>query len=167
MSGSSVIVRYLGSPLLLMTPLFSRQWRRLVTRMSGWLSASWPMTERSSLRDAASLRSKHIRVNTKHRHSQVFLTVCPSIPINEGKLNNRNTSLYYSLSSEHYNNTIGAFHPQFLFTPTDIFVEWDRRACIDLWWQALVTLKTDTLWRNISADYSTCYEHSVDNWQNK
>lgn len=102
-AGSSVIMRYLGSPLLVMTPLFSRQWRRLVTRMSGWLSASWAITERSSLRDAASLRSKHIRVNTKDIHSQVFLLFCLSVRINEGKLNNRNTSTVSIRSNQHLN----------------------------------------------------------------
>lgn len=49
---------YPGTPLLLMTPLLSRHWRRLVTRISGCFSASWPITERSARRDAASLENK-------------------------------------------------------------------------------------------------------------
>lgn len=63
---------YLGSPCLLMTPLFRRQRRRLLTKTSGWVSASWPITESSSLRDEASLVKTHVHVKLL-KPSNVFV----------------------------------------------------------------------------------------------
>lgn len=160
---------YLGDPFLLITPLLSRQWRRLLATMSGWDSANRPMTDIRARREAASLKECMYafilaRNNTNmsqsipgerweavhHKLVSVGWSSIPADTITLGKwIVTIVAKIGVSLISTKCSKCRWVVKwgdescRKKQMAPTYICMEWGRRACTVLWLLALVVLYGD------------------------